>query len=329
MKNQVKTDTQGAMKGKAGFMFTGDLAGIAGGAITTVPGPQSAITFGASTADPLGVRETSSSISKGSGSALSVTGQGIVDSVQSLISAIGSGNATSLVTYLKALKDIIALIVNIGVTAALTAVSIIRYADEVLSTIYNFMGFTDYVYQYNASAIFDRSICVDNGNKRRRLLKTPLYIPPTVVSIEGDVFNNLHRETSIYLHLNKAIGDPKTKDTSRNTATGFKICDDITRKTRSVGSAFYVTNKEINPNQYGQLGSSASVSIHSCGLLFDGESTDTPTLYGGDCVITRFQFQKRMQFFSQNMANSNLRPGTEYDYRKFSISTFLDGYNEV
>lgn len=317
LKNQINISTQGSMKGSAGVQLQGSLSGIAGGSINITPGPQSAITYGASAADPLGVRENSSSVSHGGGSALSVTGQGIVDSIQGIITAIGSGNASSLVTYLKVIKSVIALIVSIGVSAALTAVSVIKYADEVLDTIYKFMGFTDYVYQYNASAVFNRSICIEEGNKRRRLLRSALYVPPTVVSIDGETFNNLDRESSIYLLLNKPIADPKTKDTTRNTATGFKVCDDITRKTRSVGSAFYVTNKEINPNQYGQLGSANSVSIHSCSLLFDGELTSTPTLYGGDCIITRFQFQKRMQFFTQNMANTNFRPGTEYDYRKY------------
>lgn len=320
LKNQVKIDTQGSMKGKAetSLNIQGSEAGVFGGEINlnTIPGTSN-INFGKSVSDPLGVRNTSSSVSQGGGSALSVTGQGIVDSIQSIITAIGSGNAQSLVTYLKVIKNVIALIVNLGVSAALTAVSIIRYADEVLNTIYNFMGFTDYAYQYNASAVFDSSLCVTEGNKRRRLLRNPLFLPSTVVSIDGDVYNNLHRETAIYLQLNKEISDPKTKDTTRNTATGFKVCDDITKKTKSVGSAFYVTNKEINPNQYGQLGSSNSVSMHSCGLLFDGEFSTTPILYGGDCVITRFQFQKRMQFFSQNMANANFRPGTEYDYRKY------------
>lgn len=316
LKNQVKTDTQGAAKGSASVALNGSLAGIAGGDITILPAG-SAITFGPNVNNPKGVTEVSSSTSRGGGSALSITGQGVVDSIQGIISAIGSGNASSLVTYLKVIKSVLALLVSMGLTAALTAVSIIRYADEVLNTIYNFMGFTDYVYQYNASAVFNQSICVTEGNKRRRLLKNPLYIPSTVVSIEGDVYNNLNRETSVYLQLNKEIADPKTKDTSRNTATGFKICDDITKKARSVGSAFYVTNKEINPNQYGQLGSSAAVSMHSCALPFDGEFSGTSTLYGGDCVITRFQFQKRMQFFSQNMANTNFRPGTEYDYRKY------------
>ena len=78
-------------------------------------------------------------------------------------------------------------------------------------------------------------------------------------------------------------------------------------------SCFYVTSKVPNPNQYGQVGSALPVSMHSC--PFTGE--ESPVLYGGDCIITRFQFMKKMQFFSQNIANTGYRDGTEYDYRKY------------
>lgn len=316
LKNQVTTNTQGSTKGSAGVTTQLTSTGTVDFTTTGLPVTNN-IAFGPNLSDPLGVRNTSSSTSTGGGSALSVTGQGIVDSIQSIISAIGSGNAQGLAAYLKVIKSVIALIVNVGVSAALATMSVIRYAGEVLNTIYNFMGYTDYVYQYNASAVFNESICTLEGNKRRRLLKAPLQIPSTIVNIEGDVYNNLLREPSVYFQLNKELSDPTTKDTSRNTATGFKVCDDITKKTKSVGSAFYVTNKEINPNQYGQLGSASAVSMHGCALEFDSDFSETPILYGGDCIITRFQFQKRMQFFTQNLANTNFQAGIEYDYRKY------------
>ena len=99
-----------------------------------------------------------------------------------------------------------------------------RYAQDVFDTIYNFTGFTDYAYQYNAEANFNDSICITEGNKRRRLLNEAVYIPSTIISIEGDIVNNLHRERSVVMHLNKSIPIPKTKDTSRQTISGFGIC---------------------------------------------------------------------------------------------------------
>jgi len=317
LKTRINTTGTGADKGKASLNITA--TGTSD--FVTTPGVTN-INFGPNSSSPAGVTHSTQSTSQGGGSALSITGTATLDAISDLLALIASnpGNPTNwkqIKTYIKLLKDVLKIIASASATVVLTAISIIRYSDEILNTIYNFMASTDYVYQYNASAIFNQSICVSEGNKRRRLVKPALQIPSTVVSIEGEVFNNLLREPSIYLQLNKAIKDPSTKDTTRNTASGFKVCSDLNKKTKSVGSAFYVTNKEINPNQYGQLGSSSSVSIHGCLLPFDSDFSTTPILYGGDCIITRFQFQKRMQFFSQNLANTNYPSGVEYDYRKY------------
>lgn len=236
-----------------------------------------------------------------------------------------------------AARDLSAIQVIQGVLTLLASLAIkipysifmgIKAADETMDIIRNFSGYTDYVYQYNAIAQFNRSVCMPDGQKRRRVLTSPTYLPSTVVSLDDRIFNNLFRERSVFLELNKPIQTPRTVDNTRQTATGFGVCDDITRKTTSTGSAYYVTSKAINPNQYGSLGSSAPVSMHSCVLPFTdstepGAVTTTPILYGGDCVITRFTFQKRMQFFSQNLAgtdpitNARFPNGIEYDYRKY------------
>lgn len=217
-------------------------------------------------------------------------------------------------SLLSSISTIITSITALGLRVPYSIMSGIRQADEVFDIINGFTGYTDYVYQYNASANFNKSYCIKDGNKRRRLKFPATYIPSTVVTVNDQTVNNLFREKSVYFELNKEISPPSNNDNSRNTIGGFKICDDITKKVKSQGSAFYVTNKVVNPNQYGQLGSSNPVSIHSCTIKFGDPA---PILYGGDCVITRFQFQKRMQFFSQNIANTNYPPGTEYDYRKY------------
>lgn len=219
---------------------------------------------------------------------------------------------------IQVIQGVITLIASLGIKIPYSVLSGIRVAEETMDIIRNFTGYTDYVYQYNAIANFNQSKCISEGNKRRVLTSSPIYLPSTTVSIGDQIFNNLNRERSVYIELNKPISGPSTQDTSRRTARGFGICNDINQKTKSVGSAYYVTSKAINPNQYGALGSSPSVSMHSCVLSFNEEDeTTSPILYGGDCIITRFQFQKRMQFFSQNIANSNFSDGTEYDYRKY------------
>lgn len=216
-----------------------------------------------------------------------------------------------------AVKTILTSLVSIGIKIPYSIFSGIKVADDIFNTIYNFTGFTDYVYQYNAHALFDKSVCVKEGNKRRRLLFPAEYIPPTIVSVNNKIFNNLLREKSVLFELNKPIIRPLTIDNSCNTITGFKKCDDPTGKIESTGSAFYVTNKVINPNQYGQLGSATPVAVSSCPLPFSDNLTTSPILYGGDCAIGRFQFMKKIQFFSQNIAGTNYTPGTEYDYRKY------------
>ena len=220
-------------------------------------------------------------------------------------------------TIAKFLKAIIQSILSLSIKIPYSLLSGMIEANKTLESIYDLTGYTDYVYQYNAYAKFRKSIASKQGNKRRRLSRSYQYLPSDVVSINGETYNNYFREKAVYLELNKPIADPITKDNSRNTISGFGICGKIDAKVGSTGSAFYATSKVVNPNQYGRIGSANPVAMHSCVYEFDGEESKTPVLFGGDCIITSFQFQKRMQFFSQNMANTNWPAGTEYDYRMY------------
>lgn len=242
-----------------------------------------------------------------------------IESVEDLISLDIAGYIAAAIKAgafdkaISAIKTILISIAALGLKIPYSILSGIREADAVMSIIYNLTGYTDYVYQYNAHAEFNNSLCVADGNKRRRLTKPATYIPSDVVSVSGKTFNNYFRESTVYLELNKEIANPVTQDTSRQTATEFGVCKDLSKETSSIGSAFYATSKTLNPNQYGALGSSAPVAIHSCTLT--GEATDI--LFGGDCIITKFQFQKRMEFFNQNLVGTNYPNGTEYDYRLY------------
>ncbi len=225
-----------------------------------------------------------------------------------IASKVLAGDATAI----SDIKRIVVIIESLALKIPYSIFSGIIEADKIIDTIDKFTGYTDYVYQYNAYAKFNKSIPVKEGNKRRRLKRAAVYLPSDVVTIDNAIFNNYFGEKSVYLELNKEIADPTVKDTTRNTMTGFQACD--TRKTQSTGSAFYVTSKVVNPNQYGRLGSATPVSMHSCVLEF---GQDSPILYGGDCVIERMSFQKRKQFFNQNLTNTNYPDGTEYDYRLY------------
>lgn len=211
------------------------------------------------------------------------------------------------------ITSILTVLASLSIKIPYSILSGIKAASDIFDIIYDFTGFTDYVYQYNSVAKFTRSIPTVEGNKRRRLKVPATYISPTVHTVSDTLLNNLHRERFVYLELNKPIKEPSVRDNTRQTATSFGICDDITKKVKSTASVYYATSKSPNPNQYGQLGSAGTVAMHSCVLPFE----DNRILYGGDCIITRFNFLKKMPFFSQNIAGTNYQPGTEYDYRKY------------
>ena len=302
MKNQMSYDTSGKITGTA----------------TTTGTSNGTINFGAGTGGVVGgTKINTSSNGKVGGTALSITGDATKDLITELSSLIRTGNFANLKTYIKTLKLVLKLILNMGVAAGLTTISVMRYAQEILDIINRFTGDTNYVYQYNSHAKFVTSIPVQEGNKRRRLLRDAVYIPSEVITIGDEMYNNWLREKCVYLHLNKAIKDPINKDTSRNTISGFGLEGHPTDKTKSIGSAFYATSKVVNPNQYGPLGSSSPVAMHSPVLTFGENTTESPVLFGGDCVISRFYLQKKMQFFNQNLANANFADGMEYDYRLY------------
>jgi hypothetical protein len=235
----------------------------------------------------------------------------IINAIQALDGGGILAAANLIFTALKVLA-------SLGLKAAYGTFKGIEQADQIFNVIYNFTGYTDYVYQYNSHALFTQSLCVADGNKRRRLISDPEYIPSDVVTINDKTFNNYFSEKSVFLELNKPITDPVTKDTSRNTISGFGMCEKPTDSITSKGSAFYATSKVTNPNQYGTVGSASPVSMHSCVIPFTQDIEESPVLFGGDCIIARVQIQKRKQFFSQHIANINYPDGTEYDYRLYN-----------
>jgi len=257
----------------------------------------------------------------------------------SLVSVTGvrsaAGGLSKVTQIVKVIKAALTIIASLAIKVPFSILNGIQEADKIFDIIYKFTGYTNYVYQYNAHALFNQSICVNPGNKRRRLKRDALYIPSDIVTIDDTVYNNLLREKTVYLHLNNEVKNPVNKDNSRLTISSANICGKPDTQVTSTGSAFYVTSKIVNPNQYGSLGSSSPVSMHSCVLRFNEEKpqpglpnpepilTTSPILYGGDCIITRFQFMKKMRFFNQDLSsvnegtNSGYPDGTEYDYKLY------------
>lgn len=266
---------------------------------------------------------------------LDITGY-ITAEVAAIESISGLQAAGRLEKVIQTITTILTVLESLAIKIPFSIMSGIQEADKIINIIYDFTGYTDYVYQYNSHALFNNSIPSIIGEKRRLLTQAATYIPSDIVSIylntstevtdnQTYVYNNYLREETVLFQFNKPIKEPITVDNSLNTIGGFGSCGNPGNPITSTGSVFYATSKVVNPNQYGTLGSSTPVSMHSCvipfnpGITLSGETptSNSPVLYGGDCIITRFQFEKKMQFFNQNIANDNYPPGVEFDYRLY------------
>jgi hypothetical protein len=235
----------------------------------------------------------------------------ITDVIQMIVSAAKALDPTKISTIINLIKALVETIGSLGLKVPYSLLEGMMEADRIFTIIHELTGYTDYVYQYNGSARGVLSKATTGGNRRRELLREALYLPSDVVSIDGAVYNNYFREPSVLLELNKDILDPTTRDTSKISLKEGGACD--TKSVSGVGSAYYASSKVVNPNQYGKLGSASTVVIHN-GIL---KGRTTPVLWGGDCILTRFSVQKRMQFFNQNLSGTNYPDGTEYDYRLY------------
>ena len=223
-------------------------------------------------------------------------------------------------TNLKGLPKTIALISKI-LTLLATAVIKLPYsvlkgietADILIESIEKLSGPIQYAYQCNSSAFYNSSLKVPLGNKRRYAIDQPFYLSSALHTINDKIYNNAFREKSVFVEFNKEIKDPITKDNSRNTISGFRLCNSANKDFTATSSAYYATSKIANPNQYGQVGSALPILISQVIFNYDV----TPVLFGGDCVIARFQLQKRHKFFSQDLAANTFPDKTEYDYRLY------------
>lgn len=185
------------------------------------------------------------------------------------------------------------------------------FANKFLDQVRNFSKYRQYVYQYNSYAIFTQQ----KPAFFRRNIKsdTSRYLDSTPENIGNYVVNNYKKEKSLFLDIERGIAIPTTKDNSRRTVTQFGLCKDVTVSTNSTASMYYGTVMIKNPNQYGSIYNINPVKTHNCILPLNEES---PVIYGGDCIITRFTINKKQPFFRETIANTNYPDGTAFDYRQ-------------
>lgn len=191
-----------------------------------------------------------------------------------------------------------------------------EFANNFLDIVYKFSKNRQFAYQYNSHMSFDKQIPQKSGQKRRNTVTQPFYLQPANHNYNEFIINNFKKETSVFVHLERGIEFPTTKDTTLRTITGFGICNKLTDTVTSRASMFYATNMVKNPNQYGSIGNVKPVKTHSCVLPISG-TTNSPDLFGGDCIIYKFSINKKQPIFSQDLGNTEFPDKQAYDYRLY------------
>lgn len=231
----------------------------------------------------------------------STTLSSIGNSVQQAITAILAGDASAF----KIILQIITLIGSAALLPFIFTLTAMKYATELLDTIYNFVSPTHYAFQYNSKASFNKSSCIQNGNKRR-FVKSSNYLLDGIQDINGLTFNNFNRADSIYIQTNSPITTNLTEDTSLQQYAEGRV--------KSVGSAYYGTMKVNIPNQYGRVETSfKNILCHNNYFPLD----DSPVIFGGDCWINKFSIKNPFLFFTQDLSYPLTSDNTGYDYRMY------------
>lgn len=183
----------------------------------------------------------------------------------------------------------------------------------VLNVIKLLSSWQQFAYQYNSHGLYSGYSYVEKGNKRRRINYSQ-YLIPGSQEINGVRMNNFMRESSVYLELNQGIRNPRKADKSRNTISGFGLCNDINQTVTSDASSYYATIKKKVANQYGQLN---SISYLDTGGFYsiDGDVLESPHIFGGDTYIARFTEKRKMPYFY--LWPFDVPDGYEWDYRKY------------
>lgn len=183
----------------------------------------------------------------------------------------------------------------------------------VLNVIKLLSNWQQFAYQYNSHGFYSAYSYVEKGNKRRRINYSQYLIPGTQ-EINGIKMNNFMRESSVYLELNQGIRNPRKADRTRNTISGFGLCNDVQKQVTSEASSYYSTIKRKLPNQYGQLN---SITYLGTGGVYDIHDSviETPHIFGGDTYIARFTEKRKMPYFY--LWPFDVPDGYEWDYRKY------------
>lgn len=186
---------------------------------------------------------------------------------------------------------------------------------SVITTIKALSSWHQFAYQYNSHGFYNQSLKVNPGNKRRRI-NYGQYLIPGNQEINGVKMNNFNRESSVYLEINQFLQDPQTRDNSRNTISGFGLCDNPTRTVLSTASSYYGSIKRKIKNQYGQLTSVRYIDTGAVQKISDEEYLTSEDIFGGDTYVGRFTEKRKLTYFLN--WPFDVPDGWEWDYRKYA-----------
>lgn len=207
-----------------------------------------------------------------------------------------------------------------GIFAGAGLVAAAQLIDEqIADLLYKFVKHKQYALQFDSHGFYDNAKAPRVTHTRRRVDNTS-YVDTGIFPFGTNTkINNLFRNRTVAVDVNKDIADPTVSDNSLVTmgASGKKIGEELTRTT----SAYYASLKVNYDNQYGQIESIVQLPI---GCVYSTAPTvnklSSPILFGGDVYVNRYTEKNTMFFFNANACT--LPDGAEFDYRQYTNIPF-------
>lgn len=185
----------------------------------------------------------------------------------------------------------------------------------VVNLIKTLSSWEQFAYQYNSNSFYSDYTFATTGNRRRRI-NYGQYLIPGNQDINGVKMNNFNRESSVYLELNQPLKDPNTKDTSRNTISGFGLCNNPTSSVFSTSSSYYGSIKRKVLNQYGQINAIRYLDTGIVNDITEDEFLTSKDTFGGDTYVCRVTEKRKLTYFLN--WPFDVPDGWEWDYRKYA-----------
>ena len=178
----------------------------------------------------------------------------------------------------------------------------------------------NYAYSFNSIASYSYSNSINNNlGIKQRPVDLKKYLIPGVQNV-GDDFNinNYNRETSVYLRTDKEKSalpfpnqtpsllngtQPLISDYSRFTIGDTGACNSPEKEQDIKVVSYYGSLKNNIVNQWGQIYSYEKVDT-GFQIIFDQNSPNKATVFGGDTFISKFSFKTKLPFFIENRVNA-------------------------